>query len=128
MDIKSVCIRIHPSISKEFYSLIILTQTSRVLGPSNSHKYMPCQVPKQILPPSMKRVLEEPVIADLMWASALPSACLYPALAGMSLFKVSEISLCTAGSQFSLIVRAAVVCGQNMCKMPSLTFFWFIIC
>jgi len=51
------------------------TSRCRLLGPSNSQKKMPCQVPRTSLPPSTNSVSEMPTRLALMCAGELPSAC-----------------------------------------------------
>ena len=48
--------------------------TLRVLGPSNSHRKIDCQVPRTSCPASTNTVTLEPIRPALMWAWAFPSA------------------------------------------------------
>jgi hypothetical protein len=52
---------------------ITCTRTVRVLGPSNSQKKTPCQVPSASLPPLTGIQAEEPIRLVFTWASELPS-------------------------------------------------------
>ena len=110
----------------EFYllpagrSVIILTQNVLFLGPSNSQKYMACQVPRTRLPPATGIVCDDPIILALRWAAELPSAWRYFRCSqGISSSKYASMSLATSGSAPSLIVIPAVVCGQYTQTRPS---------
>lgn len=53
-----------------------LARTFRDLGPSNSAKKIPCQVPSRGRPEWTMTCSLQPTREDLMWASLLPSRCL----------------------------------------------------
>ena len=90
---------------------MILTNTSLLLGPSNSAKYIPCHVPKTNSLSSMKTVTQLPNREAFIWESLFPSICENLSLFGTSWDRWLIISPTTLGSAFSFIVMPAVVWG-----------------
>ena len=108
----------------------MLQHTDLVLGPSNSQKNIPCQVPNSSRPPITGIVMFEPVSVALMWAEELPSPWAYPSSYGTIFSSSIRISRITDGSAASFIVIPAVVWGTKILQIPilisdSLT-FWAI--
>src|SRR5699024_1214047 len=101
------------------YPFIILIKTFLLLGPSNSQKYTLCHVPKINFPSVKISVSLAPITDDFICPSEFPSICIYSFLFGTVLFRPYFKSVCTSGSAFSLIVIAAVVCGQYTIIIPS---------
>ena len=64
-----------PGVTYYSISGIILICTRRVRGPSNSHKYMPCHLPRTIFPPSIKMTKLFPTNDVFKWLALLPSKC-----------------------------------------------------
>ena len=88
----------------------------------NSHRYIPCQVPRFSLPFVIGIVSETPTILDLAWAdiSVGPSSwCRYlGSPSGTNLSKIPFRSYRTSGSKFSLSDNPQLVCLTKRFSIP----------
>ena len=83
-------------------------QTFRLRGPSNSHRKIPCHLPKARRPPRTGTSCDGPTNTALTWAGEFPSRCLQ-ASPGTIRSSASSRSSATDGSACSFIVTPAVV-------------------
>ena len=88
----------------------------------NSHRYIPCQVPRFSLPFVIGIVSETPTILDLAWAdiSVGPSSWwrYLGSPSGTNLSKIPFRSYRTSGSKFSLSDNPQLVCLTKRFSIP----------